>query len=84
MTKEKETPETLTGTIIKASFEYAKDNPNVDLAVLIGEIEVAKLFVHERMLDLIKDARASGQSEDADTPGQVVAFQDEGEDKDES
>ena len=81
MTKEKEAPESLTATIIKASFDYAKDNPNVDLAGMIGEIEVAKLYVHERMLGLIKDARASEQSEDADTPGQVVAFQDEVEDK---
>lgn len=85
--KEEEKKVVIAEALIQTATQLATSQ-DMKLVELIGHMEIAKQEVFNRNVKALEAhaaAQAASQSNeqvaDADTPGQVVAFQDEGEDK---
>ena len=82
--KSEQPPAVIAEALIAMGVKMAQEQ-KMKLAELVGHFQIATLEVFNRNVAAAQAAQAQSQadapSEDADTPGQVVAFQDEDEDK---
>ena len=88
MTEENENPTPPIAEVLISTGVQLAQEQNMKLAELVGHFQIATLEVFTRNVAAAHAAKASSDqpsepAEGGDTPGQVVAFQDEAEDKDE-